>query len=87
MKAPYLLGLLGTGSTGLNLQEKSIECAGVAFDKTKKNSFILEVMAECSKSPAVQVLPSTRSQTDRESEVPEDFSGFLFLRIGKKRLK
>ena len=87
MKAPYvtLLGLLGTGSTGLNLQEKSIECAGVAFDKT--NSFILEVMAECSKSPAVQVLPSTRSQTDRESEVPEDLSGFLFLRIGKKRLK
>lgn len=38
MKAPYvtLLGLLGTGSTGLNLQEKSIECAGVAFDKTKQ---------------------------------------------------
>jgi hypothetical protein len=27
---PYvtLLGLLGTGSTGLHLQEKSIECAG-----------------------------------------------------------
>jgi hypothetical protein len=64
---PYvtLLGLLGTGSTGLHLQEKkkSIECAGAAFDKT--NSFILEVMAECSKSPAVLVLPSTRSQTDR----------------------
>jgi hypothetical protein len=57
---PYvtLLGLLGTGSTGLHLQEKSIECAGAAFDKT--NSFILEVMAECSKSPAV-CWPSTRS--------------------------
>ena len=65
MKAPYvtLLGLLGAGSTGLHLQEKSIECAGAAFDKT--NSFILEVMAECSKSPAVLVLPSTRSQSDR----------------------
>ena len=36
---PYvtLLGLLGTGRTGLHLQEKSIECADAAFDKT--NSF------------------------------------------------
>jgi hypothetical protein len=36
---------------GLHLQEKSIECAGTTFDKT--NSFILEVMAEYSKSPTV----------------------------------
>lgn len=40
-----------------------IECAGAVFDKT--NSFILEVMAECNKCPAMLVLPSSRSQTNR----------------------